>query len=447
MSNISNNFIKKLLAELPGLREQSLIDGRTEERLRAYYRAKLESHDSKGLVFIFLTLLASLFIIGGIILLIGYNWGGLSQPVKTVLVFVLLLLAQGAGFWLMNLYKGRVHLAAREGVAIFWAIAFGASVALMGQIFHIPADYERFYLVWSISSLLLIYLFNSLAVVTLYMGLIITLASHMQNDYKTGLLFIPLFLAVIPHYVLVYRKESHLRATLYNYILVGGATIGLGISMEKSVPGLWIVAYSSMFVIFYLFARLFENKKREESLFYSPMLVSGVLGIAILAFIFSAEWAWDNIGFSYYRKELRFHEWASIFDYIICVVFPLTGALMGGLLLKRGKRFNPVLAGFGILIIPLYLITSYWEVTLTATWTINLYIAVLSLYGLYSGYKRGSLLLLNSSMVLFTATLLYRFFDEDMSLLVRGIVFIICGAAILAVNLLFINKKKRGGEA
>lgn len=444
MSNINNSFIKKLLAELPGLREQNLIDGQTEERLRAHYLARQKEHDSKGLVFIFLTLLASLFIIGGIILLIGYNWGGLSQRVKVVLSFVLLLLAQGAGFYLMNVYKGKVHLAAREGLGLFWAVAFGASVALMGQIFHIPADYEKFYLIWSISTLLLLYLFNSLALVTLYMGLIITLTTYMQNDDKFGLLFIPLFLAVIPHYVLLYRKESHLRATLYNYILVGGATIGLGIAMEKSVPGLWIVVYSSMFVFFYLFARLFENKKKEESLFYSPMLVSGVLGIAILAFIFSAEWAWEDIGFSYYRKGERFHEWASIFDYIISVAFPLAGVALGTLLLKRGKKFNPVLAGFGILIIPLYLITSYLEVSLAATWTINLYIAVLSLYGLYSGYKKGSLLLLNSSMVLFTVTLLYRFFDEDMSLLVRGIVFIVCGASMLAVNLIFMKKRKRG---
>ena len=446
MKTQNNKEIRWFLNELPVLTKEKIIDYSIEKKLAEYYLTKIKKIDTNKIVFTVLSIIASLFIIGGIILLIGYNWSALTQEVKTAIAFFLLLISQGLSLYFLFISKKELHAAVKEGISLFWAISFGAAVAAIGQIYHIPADTEKFIFIWCISSLVIIYVFNSLSVVALYLYLSITLISIMQNNDSVGLFFLPLLAVLIPHYLKEYKNYSSIRAALYNYFLITATIIGLGISLEKNIPGLWIVCYSSLFVFYYLLGILYENKEKEESLFYSPLKIAGIIGAAVFAYLLSWEWAWEEIGWFHYRVGEKFHDLASIYDYSISGLLPLLGIFLAFLIIKKKKFFNYILSSFGLLIVFLYLFVTYTENTLAVTWIINLYILTLALYGFYAGYKKNSLLTININMLFLTTTIVSRFFDENMSLLGRGIVFIICGIIILLVNFKFVKKPRKQNE-
>jgi uncharacterized membrane protein len=426
--------IQWLLEEVKDLKAQGVIDNGTETKLHDYYASHLDENQASKTLSAVLTVLASLLVVAGIILLIGFNWNAMPKPVKTVLAVLLTLIPAGLCFYRLFLSKTPLQAGLKEGLALFWALAFGGTVAAIAQIYNLPQNTESFLLIWSISSLLIVYLLDSLSAAILYLVLIIVYSSVMQMDGKVGLYFAPLFLALVPHYALVFRKESQTRTTLYNYFLIFGLVTGLGISLEKNVPGLWIIVYSSLFSVFYLYSGLFENKKKEESLFYSPLLVAGIIGTAVLAFIFSWQWPWKDIGWNYYRHEIKFHDLGSIYDYILSGILGLSSIALLIFSIIKKKALNYFIASFGLIIAIFYFLISIYEITLLASWAINLFILCLCVNGFYIGCRNKSLLSINASMVFLTITIVSRFFDENMSLLWRGVIFIICGILIYIIN-------------
>jgi uncharacterized membrane protein len=447
MSKYSGKKIQWLLGEVRDLRKEGVIDEGTETKLLGYYQGRIDLNSAGKTVSSLLTVLASLFVIGGIILLIGFNWHAIPQMVKTGLVSLLTLVPMGICFYRLFISRNPMTSGLREGLSLFWALGFGATVAAVGQIYNLPQNNEVFLLTWSLSSLLIIYMMDSISVVIVYLVLIIGYCTALQIDSKIGLYFAPLFLALVPHYLRVYRKESQVRSTLYNYFLIFGLSTGLGISLEKNVPGLWIIAYSSLFSIFYIYSLLFENKDREESLFYSPSLIAGVTGTAVLAFLFSWQWPWHDIGWRFYRHDSRFHELASIYDYVLTSVLWLSSIGLLILSIVRKKMQNIVIASFGLVMALLYVFISFNEISLLASWGTNLFILCLCINAFYNGYRSKSLLSINAGMVFLTITIVSRFFDEYLSLFWRGIIFIVCGILIYIVNRTLSKNFKAKGKS
>ena len=73
----------------------------------------------------------------------------------------------------------------------------------------------------------------------------------------------------------------------------------------------------------------------------------------------------------------------------------------------------------------------------------NIYILLLCGYSFYIGFKNKSLITVNSAMFLLFLTIITRFFDSDISSLIRGISFIITGIIILCINMILVKKLKK----
>jgi hypothetical protein len=73
----------------------------------------------------------------------------------------------------------------------------------------------------------------------------------------------------------------------------------------------------------------------------------------------------------------------------------------------------------------------------------NLYALALGLCFLLPGVSAGRLLQANQGLLWITLIFLARFFDADMSFVVRGIGFIAAGAAFLVTNLLVVRKRRQ----
>lgn len=440
----NNNKIKWLLNEIPLLKNENIIDENTSKKLANYYSSKISEVNILKLLVISLGILSGLLILGGIILIIIiYNWFIFTKEMKTVVAYLILLIPQIMCGYL--LFKSKNSKIKKEIFSLILSISFGVSVAFIGQIYQLPSNIELFLILWSISTIFIIYIFNSLSSVSLYIILIISLASNMQLNDKVGLLFYPFFLLLIPFYYIENKKNNYLRVILFDYFLLAGIITGLGITMEKTVPGLWLVAYSNLFVILYLFSITF--KSIEDSLFLSPFKVAGVVGIGILAYIYTYIWPWEEIGWSYYRNDIKFHDLAALFDYAVCILFPLISIFFGYLAIKKKKLKNYIFVLFGFLIIILFFIVSFSDSKFLnehlPVWIMNIYILILSGYSFYIGFKNKSLLTVNSAMFLLFLTVITRFFDSDISSLIRGFAFIITGIIALCINLILAKKLKK----
>ncbi|MCL5072669.1 MAG: hypothetical protein M1308_17520 [Actinobacteria bacterium] len=288
---------------------------------------------------------------------------------------------------------------------------------------------------------LIIYIFDSLTSVCLYIVLLTTYISVMQNNEKIGLLFIPFFAALMPHYYFSRKEDNPIRSTVYNYLLLIASIIGLGISLEKNVPGLWIIAYSNLFIVYYLAGENTEDGR--ESLFYSPFKVAGIIGTGIFLYLLTFGGFWNDIGWRHYRSDYRFHEWASIYDYIICITLPILSGFLFYRVMRNKLKLNLVVAITGIYIILLYILDATLINENITAWLVNLFILFFSIYSIIYGYKNKSLLQINLSAIYLAVTIISRFFDQDISFLIRGIVFILTGILILSGNLIFLKSFKK----
>jgi uncharacterized membrane protein len=440
----NNKKIKWFIEQIPLLKKEKIIDEKTSERLTDYYQKKITKVNILKLLIIGLGITSGLLILGGIILLIIiFNWFVLTKEMKTIIAFLILIVPQViCGY---TLFKNKASIIIKEIFSLIYSISFGVSIAFIGQIYQLPSNIELFFIIWSLSTILIIYIFNSLSSVPLYLILIISLASYMQLDDKIGLYFYPLYLLLIPFYLIEYKKNNYIRVKLFDYFLLAGIVIGLGITMEKTVPGLWLVAYANLFVILYLYSITFKTD--EDSLFLSPFKIAGVIGISILAYMYTYHWPWEDIGWSYYRSDVKFHDLAAIFDYSVCIIFPLISIFLSYLAIKKNKLKNYIFVLFGILIIILFFIVSLTNSKLYSeylpVWVMNLFILILCGYSFYVGFKNKSLMTVNSAMFLLFLTIISRFFDSDISSLIRGFSFIITGIIILCINLILVKKLKQ----
>jgi hypothetical protein len=76
-------------------------------------------------------------------------------------------------------------------------------------------------------------------------------------------------------------------------------------------------------------------------------------------------------------------------------------------------------------------------------WAFNLFGLVLGVWTIRLGIARDRLYVVNVGMLMVSALILVRFFDSSMTFVVRGVVFILVGAAFLASNVLLLQRRRK----
>jgi hypothetical protein len=215
--------------------------------------------------------------------------------------------------------------------------------------------------------------------------------------------------------------------------------VATGITLEKVLPGLWIIVYSALFAVLFLAGRIWHC--RAPTLFQRPLFVTGALGIPVLALILTWEWPWQGIGRQHYRTTSHFHQGAAWFDYLAAVVlFTVAVALV----VRAVKRRETLTALYGAM--PLVAALAY-AVTLRDTPTpavllFNTFLLALGVGTLVAGLRGGRLAIVNAGMLITTVLILARFFDSDFGLVARGAAFIALGVGFFLTNLILIRRAK-----
>lgn len=437
MRKISAKHVQWLGKELPILETEGVVSPETAREIKSYYSEKTAS----GLhwAIIACAVLGSLLIGAGIILLFAHNWDELGRPTRAVLSVCPVVI--GAILSITALARNG-GVALRESAGLFHSLAVGASIALIGQTYHLPSDAPAFLLTWALLIFPLMFLLRSTGAYLIYLALACGWSGVAQETYGQAagfwLLIVPPIIRLVP----LLRKNLHAPETLLSlWGLLFALCISTGIVFERAVPGLWIVAYSALLSGAGLLGiHLYKGLDGWSN----PLKTFGLIGIAILAYIFTWEFFWDDIGWNHVRSGWNYRPWGGWLDGVVTFTF-ITGWIAAAVkAFRRDSIETMVLAVFPLIGILCFLMAS----TASATDVLNALIfnGFMLFFGIMyivMGCRNTRLRQLNGGMAILSLLLVTRFFDEEFGFLARGIVFIVLGACFLSANLVMARKKKQ----
>jgi len=142
------SFAQQLEQLLRAATAQGLVDGGAAERLTALAAAREGERGWLSLGGVLGRLGAAVTILG-VILLIAANWRQIGDGVKITGFLLLLGGAYGAGLWIE--WTGRPYPHFAEALHFLGAGLFVGGLALVGQIYHLPANPPRAMLVWLVA--------------------------------------------------------------------------------------------------------------------------------------------------------------------------------------------------------------------------------------------------------------------------------------------------------
>ena len=208
---------------------------------------------SKVSVSVILSVIAGVLISFGIISLIAYNWAAIPRIAKAVSAILLLVATQTGGFILIK--TGRAEsVKIRESYSLFWALLFGGIVAFVSQIFKFQISSTTFMLLWTVSTILITYLFS--AYTTFFLSMLFSLI-FICFGWKTNS-----FAFAYPLFAATYfaaRKNQVKYIPLYIYGIVIFLLRILLINIPDNVRVMLIVsAFSSAAFFFFQKERRFE---------------------------------------------------------------------------------------------------------------------------------------------------------------------------------------------
>lgn len=433
---MAHKQIRWLLGELPTLVNNGVLDGATAERLRQHYETV--GGKSRNWALVAFGLLGGTLVGLGIILLLAHNWADFSRAVRTALAFSPLVVAQLLAGWLLR--SGWDSTSWREGVGAFWMLSIGAAIALVAQVYHIPGDAGRFALTWMLLSLPVIYLLNATGPALAYLTGLVFWAIDAQQHAGQAVLFWPLAALVLPHTFAAARGNVYaVRPVLLFWGIALALCIATGVTLEKILPGLWIIVYAGLFATLYLAGKYWFDE--ASTLWQRPFRTVGAVGATILAFQFSCQWPWESIGWHHYREGAAYHPLAAGLDYALAIALPVTAIVLLVGSVRRGKAGIIFLGVLPILAVLGYSLVTLLDRTHETQALFNLYLLAFGLSLLIRGFRTAKIGTVNAGMLILFALILLRFFDEDLGFVFRGVVFVLLGLAFLAVNLVLARKK------
>jgi uncharacterized membrane protein len=141
------SYAKRLKSDVERWLERGVIDAATAERLRVEAERARSAQLSFGAI---LALMSAALLGAAILIFIAANWQVMPRLARVGMLFVIILAAYPAGAWLRASGRGGVA----EAAWVLGACAFGASIALIGQMYHLSGDEADAVFIWGTATLI-----------------------------------------------------------------------------------------------------------------------------------------------------------------------------------------------------------------------------------------------------------------------------------------------------
>lgn len=419
-----------ILKDIPELVKAGIITEETALRISDYYSSKKGPTTNK--LFTVFGVLGAILVGLGVILIIAHNWDELSRATKVFFAFLPLLIGQG--MCAFTLLKKSYSKAWIESSSAFLFFACGACISLISQIYHIQGDLSSFLLTWMVLCLPIIYLMKSSIASLLYLvGITVYTYDSGYWGYprEESYLYWALLIAALPHYYSLYKKspESNFM-TLHNWFIPLSIVICLG-TVAYRAEELMFVSYMSLFGLLYLIGNepfFIKQKARNNGFRFL-----GSLGTIVLLLALSFDWFWKELNGWYFKVEgiLTAPEFAAL---------AILSLLAFVILIKhfKQKKLKPTSLMF-MLFILIFIIGNFSSASVVF---INLCVLSIGVLTIWDGAKQDHLGILNYGLLIIAALVTCRFFDEELSFVVRGLMFVLVGVGFFVTNYSMLKKRK-----
>ena len=419
----------KFRQELSKLIEEDIISEKIGNRIDDYYNNNSQNQPNRLLTIfgIFGSLLVGL----GIILVLAHNWDDFSKIIKTAFAFLPLLIGQFiVGFSILK-KKSNTWLEA-SGVFLFFAV--GSSISLISQIYNIPGNLSSFFLTWILLCLPLVYVLKSKAVFFLTIVFSTVYACDLGYNFSgiraTPWMYILIMALLLPSYFKLLKNEKSKNTTaLLNWLFPLSLVITFGAFLNSSYQ-FELLIYILFFGFLYNIGQLKIFQKLRIA--KNGLLILGSLGLLITMLLASSHYFWKgNFDYSFVNtKEIII---------TILIVLPTLS------ILYLNKTFSKL--AFGNLfqyvsIVMIFVFLSQFIDDRIPFFLSNLGVFILGVSTIKKGVDKTNFTFLNYGLLIITALIAIRFFDTDMSFVLRGLLFIIVGVGFFVSNYLMAKKMK-----
>ncbi len=418
--------------EVTELTNAGIISEEIAVKISEYYKNKEDGSSNR--LFVVFGVLGAILVGLGIILIIAHNWDDLSRTSKTILSFIPLVVGQLlAGY---SLLKKQNNLAWRESSTAFLFFSVGASISLISQIYNISGNLSSFLLTWMLLVLPLVYVMRSSIASLLYIAGISYYAAEAGYSFhhnSTFNFYWILLLLILPHYYMLFKnspKSNYM--TFHNWLLPLSLLLALG-TLSNHNEEFMFIAYISLLGLFYLLGNtkfFSEQKLRNNS--YKILGTLGTIGILLTL---SFDWFWQELRDDGYI----FEQLTSSSEFIVSVILTILASIllfyqMKG---KNIKNLKPISIVFVLFIITFFIgMTSSISVIL-----INVIVFAIGVLTIREGAEQNHLGILNYGLLIITSLIICRFFDIDLSFVLRGLMFITVGVGFFVANYWMLKRR------
>ena len=422
-----------VLKDLNELISKGIITNEIASDIENYYNTKQNNTTNK--LFIVFGILGAILVGLGIILILAHNWDDLSRFTKTILAFTPLIIGQLICSFVI--LKKKNNVAWRESAAAFLFFSVGASISLISQIYHIPGNINSFILTWMILCLPLVYLMKSSITSLLYIIGITYFAcnsSYWSYPDKESYEYWLLLLLIIPHYYNLFKYSPKSNFLIFhNWFIPLSVLIALG-TLSHNYEKLMYPAYISLFGLYLIIGetKYFQNNNLRNNSYKA----FGSIGTLITLLILSFNEYWGKL------QVIEF-EFSKLEDFIeVIAIIVLTSAavvLFFNRKTYKSIKYSSFIEYTFLLFIPIFLIGLYSSI---AVILINLLVFIIGILTIKKGNTLNHLGILNYGLLLVTILVICRFFDTDLSFVLRGLLFVGVGTGFFVANYLMLKKRK-----
>lgn len=443
------NFRRQLRHEAEQWWQEGLISVDLYEQLAQRYQFQALEREASHRFIAILMGLGGILLGLAVITFVAANWQVWSRPVKVVLLLSLFLGINAAGFYLWRRpigQKGQQRLG--QGLLLLGALLLGANLALMSQMFHQSGNLYELFLIWSLGVVAMAYSLRliSLAILAwllMAIGYWTAWITRLQQvDFPDQFLIQHLPLLAAGLYVpLAYRCRSKILFALsgvavavtltFNLLpLIWTGVNGWLIAVAVTLPPLLLWSYSSQIWRSSRTPDPFQATARSLALWYMSLLYT------VLAFRVWWEQPWS-------ASSVQSGNVQVLLDALVFAVI----AGLGWMQLRHGwyqsrhldrALHSGTIAGFN-LVTALALI---WHCEMSPLgWTglivLNLLLFLLAIGLIRDGLALGSRDAFWGGMTLLVFGIICRMLEYNTGLLLKSVVFALCGLGVIAAGLWF----------
>lgn len=454
---ISDKFRRQLRQEAKLWQAEGLIGAGLYEQLSQRYQFNsLEKAASNRFVAILLGL-GGILLGLGVITFVAANWQAWSREIKVTLLLSLFFGTNLTGFYLWRHPSQQWQHRLGQGLLLLGVLILGANLGLMSQMFHLSGPVYQLFLAWGLGVTAMAYglQMTSLGVMAvLLVGIgywrgINRLFSPQEFSWLglmlehpplvAGLLFVPL-----AYWCRSSRAIFVLAALILVPVLIY-QTIALRI---VGMPTVWIAAIACTLpaALFWSYDDLLWPKIHNRS-FQPPARAIAVLCLGILFYIGSFHWVARELQNWDYVLEPTSEDFLwRVLPWLLDVAFFSSLALCQWWYLVRGERRGSRYRGLngtsgaiaGALIVTAAVIVLSFRIPApVVTYIFNVQLFLLAAGLIQGGLSRGGRGAFWSGMVLLVLQIISRMLEYDTGLLLKSLVFVLCGIGAIAASLWF----------